>query len=60
MELVEIEVDDRRQEKSDELREEESANDPLFKRIADDYLDFRKKYAIWGEAQFVKPTYLKK
>jgi TRAP-type mannitol/chloroaromatic compound transport system substrate-binding protein len=39
---------------------EESAADPLFKRIADDYLDFRKRYAIWGEAQFVKPTYQKK
>ena len=37
---------------------EESAKDPLFKRIADDYLAFRKKYAIWGEAQFMKPTYL--
>jgi len=37
---------------------EESAKDPLFKRIADDYLDFRKKYALWGEAQFMKPTYL--
>ena len=39
---------------------EESAKDPLFKRIADDYLGFRKQYAIWGEAQFVKPTYQKK
>jgi len=37
---------------------EESAKDPLFKRIADDYVDFRKKYALWGEAQFMKPTYL--
>jgi TRAP-type mannitol/chloroaromatic compound transport system substrate-binding protein len=39
---------------------EESAKDPLFKRIADDYLAFRKNYAIWGDAQFVKPTYQKK
>ena len=37
---------------------EESAKDPLFKRIADDYLAFRKNYAIWGDAQFMKPTYL--
>ena len=36
---------------------EESAKDPLFKKIADHYLDFRKKYAIWGDAQFMKPTY---
>ncbi len=39
---------------------EESAKDPLFKRIADDYLAFRKAYAVWGEAQVLKPTYLKK
>jgi hypothetical protein len=25
---------------------------------AGDYLEFRKKYAIWGDAQVVKPTYL--
>ncbi|MGH8635188.1 MAG: hypothetical protein ACRET7_13805, partial [Burkholderiales bacterium] len=41
-----------------EVIEEESAKDPLFKRIADDYLGFRKDYAIWGDAQFMKPTYL--
>ncbi len=38
---------------------EESATDPLFKKVADHYLDFRKRYAIWGDAQFVKPTYQK-
>lgn len=38
---------------------EESANDPLFKKVADDYLAFRKKYNIWGEAQSMKPTYVK-
>jgi TRAP-type mannitol/chloroaromatic compound transport system substrate-binding protein len=43
-----------------EVIAEESAKDPLFKRIADDYLAFRKNYAIWGEAQLLKPTYLKK
>jgi TRAP-type mannitol/chloroaromatic compound transport system substrate-binding protein len=41
-----------------EVIEEESARDPLFKRIADDYLAFRKQYAIWGDSQFLKPTYL--
>ncbi|MCL4767033.1 MAG: TRAP transporter substrate-binding protein [Hyphomicrobiaceae bacterium] len=42
-----------------EVITEESAKDPLFKRIADHYLAFRKKYQIWGDAQFVKPTYQK-
>jgi TRAP-type mannitol/chloroaromatic compound transport system substrate-binding protein len=42
-----------------EVIKEESAKDPLFKRIADDYLAFRKKYAIWGDAQMMKPTYLR-
>ena len=42
-----------------EVLAEESAKDPLFKKIADDYLDFRKQYKIWGEAQAIKPTYLK-
>jgi len=37
---------------------EDSATDPLFKRIADDYLAFRKNYALWGDAQVLKPTYL--
>src|SRR6185503_1992625 len=38
---------------------EESAKDATFKRVADHYLDFRKRYAVWGNAQLVKPTYLK-
>jgi TRAP-type mannitol/chloroaromatic compound transport system substrate-binding protein len=42
-----------------EVIKEESAKDAFFKRVADHYLDFRKKYAIWGDAQLVKPTYLK-
>ncbi len=41
-----------------DVLKEESAKDPLFKKIADHYLDFRKKYAIWGEAQSLKATYL--
>jgi len=40
-----------------EVLAEESAKDPLFKRIADDYLAFRKNYDIWGASQFLKPTY---
>jgi TRAP-type mannitol/chloroaromatic compound transport system substrate-binding protein len=40
-----------------EVLQEESAKDPLFKKIADHYLDFRKRYAIWGEAQTMKSTY---
>lgn len=40
-----------------EVIREESAKDPLFKKIADHYLDFRKRYAIWGEAQALKATY---
>ena len=42
-----------------EVLEEDSAKDPLFKKVADSYLSFRKAYAIWGEAQALKPTYLK-
>jgi TRAP-type mannitol/chloroaromatic compound transport system substrate-binding protein len=41
-----------------EVIAEESAKDPLFKKIADDYLAFRKKYAIWGESQAMKATYI--
>ena len=40
-----------------EVLAEESAKDPLFKKVADHYLDFRKKYAIWGDSQVMKPTY---
>jgi TRAP-type mannitol/chloroaromatic compound transport system substrate-binding protein len=40
-----------------EVIAEESAKDPLFKKVADHYLDFRKKYAIWGESQSMKPSY---
>ena len=43
-----------------EVLAEESAKDPLFKKVADHYLDFRKKYAIWGDSQAMKPTYLDK
>ena len=43
-----------------EVLAEESAKDPLFKQIADHYLNFRKQYAIWGDSQLMKATYLKK
>ncbi len=36
---------------------EESAKDATFKKVADHYADFRKKYAIWGDSQAMKPTY---
>jgi TRAP-type mannitol/chloroaromatic compound transport system substrate-binding protein len=38
---------------------EQSATNPLFKRVADSFYAFRAKYKGWGEAQFLKPTYLK-
>jgi len=40
-----------------EVIQEQSAKDPLFKKVADHYLDFRKKYAIWGTSQLMKATY---
>ncbi|HEX6144574.1 MAG TPA: TRAP transporter substrate-binding protein [Geminicoccaceae bacterium] len=41
-----------------EVLEEEAAADPLFKRIADSYLEFRERYKAWGDAQFLRSTYL--
>jgi len=41
-----------------EVVKEESAADPAFKKIADDYLAFRKQYRVWGQAQAMKSTYL--
>jgi TRAP-type mannitol/chloroaromatic compound transport system substrate-binding protein len=41
-----------------DVLKEESAKSPGFKKVADHYLDFRKRYAIWGESQLMKPTYL--
>lgn len=40
-----------------EVIAEESAKDPLFKKVADHYLNYRKQYAIWGTSQEVKATY---
>jgi TRAP-type mannitol/chloroaromatic compound transport system substrate-binding protein len=41
-----------------EVIQEESAKDPLFKKVSDDYLAFRKKYKIWGDAQAMKASYV--
>jgi len=38
---------------------EESAKDAYFKEVADNFYAFRKNYAIWGDAQRMKSTYLK-
>ncbi|MEK7687798.1 MAG: C4-dicarboxylate ABC transporter, partial [Pseudomonadota bacterium] len=43
-----------------EVLAEESAKDPLFKKVADHYLGYRKKFAVWGDSQTMKPTYLSK
>jgi TRAP-type mannitol/chloroaromatic compound transport system substrate-binding protein len=40
-----------------EVLKEESAKDELFKKVADHYLNWRKTYKIWGDAQALKPTY---
>jgi TRAP-type mannitol/chloroaromatic compound transport system substrate-binding protein len=41
-----------------EVLKEESAKDPLFKKVADSYLAWRKTYKIWGDAQALKSTYV--
>ncbi len=43
-----------------EVLAEELAKDPLFKKVADHYLDYRKKFAVWGSSQVMKPTYADK
>lgn len=40
-----------------EVVEEESAKDPLFKKVAESYFAFRKEYKKWGDAQYLKATY---
>jgi TRAP-type mannitol/chloroaromatic compound transport system substrate-binding protein len=42
-----------------EVIKEESARDPLFKKVANHYLAFRKQYKLWGDAQRLRATYLK-
>jgi TRAP-type mannitol/chloroaromatic compound transport system substrate-binding protein len=41
-----------------EVLEEQSAADEDFAKIADSYKTFRKEYKTWGDAQYMKPTYL--
>jgi TRAP-type mannitol/chloroaromatic compound transport system substrate-binding protein len=41
-----------------EVLEEQSATDPIFKKVADSYLAFREVYKTWGDAQALKPTYV--
>ena len=41
-----------------EVIKEESAKSPGFKKVADHYMAFRKQYAVWGDSQVMKPTYL--
>jgi TRAP-type mannitol/chloroaromatic compound transport system substrate-binding protein len=41
-----------------EVMDEQSAQDEDFKRIAESYRSFRKVYKTWGDAQFLKPSYL--
>ena len=43
-----------------EVLAEELAKDPLFKKVADHYLDYRKKFSVWGTSQTMKPTYVGK
>jgi len=42
-----------------EVVAEQSAKSPEFKKVADSFYAFRKHYKVWGEAQAIKPTYLK-
>ena len=42
-----------------EVVADESAKDPLFKKVHDSYTAFRAVYKTWGEAQYLAPTYLK-
>ncbi|ROR97909.1 TRAP-type mannitol/chloroaromatic compound transport system substrate-binding protein [Sinobacterium caligoides] len=37
---------------------EDSAKDPQFKEVSDSYMQWRKKYSKWADAQNLKPTYL--
>jgi TRAP-type mannitol/chloroaromatic compound transport system substrate-binding protein len=43
-----------------EVMAEQSAADPIFKKVADSYLAFRKIYKPWSDAQALNATYLTK
>ena len=36
-----------------EVVEEQTAADPFFKKVWEDYSDFRKQYAIWGSRAYL-------
>jgi TRAP-type mannitol/chloroaromatic compound transport system substrate-binding protein len=38
--------------------EEQSDTDPVFKKVADSYQAFRETYKTWGDAQFLRSTYV--
>jgi TRAP-type mannitol/chloroaromatic compound transport system substrate-binding protein len=38
--------------------EEQSDTDPVFKKVADSYQAFRTVYKTWGDAQFLRSTYV--
>ena len=40
-------------------RQNNSGTYAYFKEVADNFYKFRKNYAIWGDAQRMKSTYLK-
>jgi TRAP-type mannitol/chloroaromatic compound transport system substrate-binding protein len=40
-----------------EVLAEQSAKDPIFKKVADSSLAWRQEYKPWGAAQFLKSTY---
>ena len=42
-----------------EVVKEETAKDPLFKKVADHFYGFRAKYKVWGDAQSLDNTYIK-
>ena len=39
--------------KWEEVAAEQSAADPFFKKVYDDYSDFRKLYAVWGSKAYL-------
>jgi len=42
-----------------EVVAEESAKDPLFKKVSESYFGFRKNYKVWLDSQKLEATYLK-
>jgi TRAP-type mannitol/chloroaromatic compound transport system substrate-binding protein len=42
-----------------EVVQEQTAKDPLFKKVSDSFYAFREHYKVWGEAQQLNATYLK-